>query len=69
MAKQVFDCRPGKGFTTAQSNEHQRRWTEKGWNFALGKGSYDRTREHLNFEIRKGGGYRRLISLKVSLRE
>ncbi len=29
MAKQVFDCRPGKGFTTAQSNEHQRRWTEK----------------------------------------
>ena len=55
MAKQVFDCRPGKGFTTAQSNEHQRRWTEKGWGFALSKGNYDRTREHLNFEIRKGG--------------
>jgi len=54
MAKQVFDCRPGKGFTTAQSNEHQRRWTEKAWSFALSKGNYDRTREHLNFEIRKG---------------
>lgn len=28
--KQVMDFRPSKGITTAQSNEHQRRWTEKG---------------------------------------
>lgn len=27
--KQVMDFRPSKGITTAQSNEHQRRWTEK----------------------------------------
>lgn len=55
MAKQVIDSRPDKGMTTAQSNEHQRRWTEKGWSYAISKGNYDRTREHLNFEIRKGG--------------
>ena len=32
--KQVMDFRPSKGITTAQSNEHQRRWTEKGWGSA-----------------------------------
>ncbi len=39
MAKQVFDFRPGKGFTVAQSNEHQRRWTEKGWQSATHSGT------------------------------
>ena len=29
--KQVVHFQAKKGFTTAQSNEHQRRWTEKGW--------------------------------------
>lgn len=53
-AKQVMDFRPSKGMTTAQSNEHQRRWTEKGWERAVSVGNYDPTREHLNFEI-KGG--------------
>lgn len=53
-AKQVMDFRPSKGITTAQSNEHQRRWTEKGWEHAVSVGNYDPTREHLNFEI-KGG--------------
>ena len=53
-AKQVMDFRPSKGITTAQSNEHQRRWTEKGWQSAEAKGNYDRSREHLNFEIRQG---------------
>lgn len=46
--------RPSKGITTAQSNEHLRRWTEKGWDSALSRGNYDPTREHLNFEIRDG---------------
>jgi hypothetical protein len=49
--KQVMDMRPGKGFTTAQSNEHTRNWTDKGWNQATKIGNYDRTRVGLNFEI------------------
>lgn len=53
-AKQVMDFRPSKGITTAQSNEHQRRWTEKGWQSAVALGYYDRSRERLNFEIRNG---------------
>lgn len=52
--KQVMDARPGKGMTTGQSNEHLRKWTEKGWEHALSVGNYDRTREHLNFEIKAG---------------
>ncbi|MBQ9093154.1 MAG: plasmid recombination protein [Prevotella sp.] len=53
-AKQVMDFRPSKGITTAQSNEHQRRWTENGWQSAVAQGNYDRSRERLNFEIRNG---------------
>ena len=52
--KQVMDFRPSKGITTAQSNEHQRRWTDKGWGSAEATGNYDRSRERLNFEIRGG---------------
>ena len=52
--KQVMDFRPSKGITAAQSNEHQRRWTEKGWGSAESTGNYDRSRERLNFEIRGG---------------
>ena len=53
-AKNVIDMRPGKGFTTSQSNEHLRRLSDSNrakkaqWN-------YDPSREHLNFEIGKGG--------------
>ena len=54
-AKQVMDIRASKGITAAQSNEHLRNWTEKGWNHATQTGNYDPTREHLNFEIVKGG--------------
>ena len=50
-AKQVMDIRVSKGITVAQSNEHLRNWTEKGWNHATQTGNYDPTREHLNFEI------------------
>lgn len=52
--KNVIDMRPGKGFTTSQSNEHLRRMADKEaakkaqWN-------YDPSRERLNFEIGKGG--------------
>lgn len=47
-AKQVMDIRVSKGITAAQSNEHLRNWTEKGWNHATQTGNYDPTREHLN---------------------
>ena len=53
--KQVMDIRPGKGMTTGQSDEHQRNWTERGWEWASKHGNYDRTRERLNFEVIKGG--------------
>ena len=53
--KQVVHFQAKAGFTTAQSNEHQRRWTEKGWEFSNANGRIDRTREHLNFEIVRGG--------------
>lgn len=55
MAKQMLDFREGKGMTTAQSNEHQRRWNEEDWKLRIEKGNYDMTRERLNFEIVKGG--------------
>ena len=53
--KQVVHFEAKKGFSTAQSNEHQRRWTEKGWERANANGRIDRTRTDLNFEIVKGG--------------
>lgn len=53
--KQVMDIRASKGITVGQSNEHQRRWSEKGWNNATATGNYDRSREPLNFEIKKEG--------------
>ena len=52
--KQVLDIQSGKGMSTSQSNEHLRNAKGgealKKWN-----GNYDATREHLNFEIQKGG--------------
>lgn len=53
-AKQVMDIKVTKGIAQS-SNEELRRWTEKGWEQAMKEGNYDRSREHLNFEIRKGG--------------
>ncbi len=53
--KQVLHFEAKSGFTTAQSNEHQRRWTEKGWESANANGRIDRTRVGLNFEIVRGG--------------
>lgn len=62
-AKNVIDMRPGKGFTTSQSNEHLRVFSDKDrakkaqWN-------YDPSREHLNFEIGKGGGVMKVNKMK-----
>lgn len=53
-AKVMIDMRAAKGFSPSQSNEHLRRLDDceraqkATWN-------YDPTREHLNFEIGKGG--------------
>lgn len=55
VMKQVMNFKVRKGITAAQSREHQRAWTEKGWACALAHGNYDRSRERLNFEITKGG--------------
>ena len=51
---QVMHMNVMKGFSAAQSNEHQRNWTERGWENAIAKGTYDRRRECLNFEVVKG---------------
>mgnify|MGYP002624359797 CR=1 FL=1 len=53
--KQVVHFQAKKGFTTAQSNEHQRNWTERGWESANENGRIDRTRVGLNFEVVRGG--------------
>ena len=53
-AKNVIDMRPSKGFSPSQGNEHLRRLDDceraqkARWN-------YDPSREHLNFEVGKGG--------------
>lgn len=53
-AKNVIDMRPSKGFSPSQGNEHLRRLDDceraqkTRWN-------YDPSREHLNFEVGKGG--------------
>lgn len=53
-AKNVIDMRPSKGFSPSQGNEHLRRLDDceraqkSRWN-------YDPSREHLNFEVGKGG--------------
>lgn len=54
MPKQVMDMRPNKGFSQGQSDEHLRNWKEKAWEFAESKGTYDRNRSQLNFEIING---------------
>ena len=55
IAKQVIDFRPSKGITTSTSNEIQRKRSDKAKAYAESIGNYDPTREHLNFEIVKGG--------------
>ena len=57
-AKQVMDVHVSKGMTSAQSNEHLRRRSEKAQEYAMSKGNYDPTRERLNFEVVSGGKIR-----------
>lgn len=54
MAKQVMDLMPTKGITVAQSNEHLRNFSQEAYRRKLSY-AFDPTREHLNFEVRKGG--------------
>lgn len=53
--KQVMDISPGKGMTQNESNEHQRKWNDHTKEVQMGRREYDPTRDHLNFEIAKGG--------------
>lgn len=53
VALYVLD-RAGKGMTTSQSNEFLRN-ANGGERLKRWSGNYDSTREHLNFEIKKGG--------------
>lgn len=53
--KQVADMKSSTGITTAESNEFQRNWKDQRWDRAGKEGNYDRTRDHLNFEVSKGG--------------
>lgn len=56
--RQVADVQPGKGFTVAESNEHQRNWDRERWDRGAQEGNYDPSRAHLNFEVAKGGKVR-----------
>lgn len=51
----MADVQAGKGFTAAESDEHQRNWNDERWKRAEEEGNYDRTRAHLNFEVTRGG--------------
>lgn len=53
--RQVIDIKASAGMTGDQSNEHQRRWSERGWRDAAKHGNYDPTRARINFEVAKGG--------------
>lgn len=54
MAKQVIDIMPTKGMTTAQSNEHLRKYSEGAYQ-NMRSNNFDPTRAHLGFEVTKGG--------------
>lgn len=51
---QVVDLKDGKGMSVGQSNEHLRKYAEGAYKNGLSN-NFDPTREHLNFEVRKGG--------------
>ena len=55
VARQVMDMRPSKGMSQGVSNEILRDWSDRGWEFAVEHGNYDRARTRLNFEIGRGG--------------
>ena len=55
IAKQVLNVRGRKGCAAALSREYQRNWSDRAWQVAIAKGNYDLGRQHLNFQISKGG--------------
>ena len=55
MAYQVLDIKTQKGMTEAESAEHLRKNTKEALKFAKRQGNYDFSREHLNFEVTRGG--------------
>ncbi len=64
LNKQVFNKKERHGITAAQSREHQRAWGQRGWDMALEKGNYDLARQHLNYEIAKGGKIQQIDTSK-----
>lgn len=66
MAKQVCDCRSTKGICQAESDEQQRRWSEKQWKnkSSYPKLNYDVTRNALNFEVTRGGKIQKIDTSK-----
>ena len=54
MAKGVFDLRPSAGISSGQSTEHLRKYKVTDPDMKK-YGYYDPTREHLNFEVGRGG--------------
>ena len=56
MAKQVMDIQNSHGISQGESDENQRKWSEKQWlNRSMMTGrNYDYTRRNLNFEIVDG---------------
>ena len=68
LQKQVMDIRPGKGMSLNESNEQQRKWNEHTKGVQMGRREYDPTRDHLNFEIVKGGRVQ-AIDRSKSIRE
>ena len=55
IAKQVLNVRGRKGCAAALSREYQRNWSDRAWQVAIAKGNYDLGRQHLIFQISKGG--------------
>ena len=64
MAKQVCDIQAGKGMSVSQSDEHLRKATNAIKNTKWSS-NYDPTREHLNFEIGKGGVVKEIFCVVI----
>lgn len=50
----MIDIKPQKGMSRSQSNEHLRNFSEGAYRRKV-SGNFDPTREHLNFEVGRGG--------------
>ena len=66
IAKQVLNVRGRKGCASALSREYQRNWSDRAWQVAIAKGNYDLGRQHLNFQISKGGKIAPIDSISLA---